>query len=468
MTDKSGRRSFRERLDHMVGQLRKEIHTGNLQPGDFLPAESTLAEKYNLSNKSVRKGLDMLVQDGLIVKIDRVGSKVKDVASGKVRIHFGYNASLTKDFVLDELIRAFHARYPDIHVQTIALNEMDTFNSAVELMANKMVDAVSLNSSQFQEFVDAELTGLLEEMEPGEGLYPIANEAFAYDGKQYALPISFSPVIICYNKAHFREAGLAEPDSYWTWEHLMDAAAQLSKRRGRHAIYFVPASENRYSVFLLQSGIGMARDEHGQRSLGAATAGSLQAYSKLVNNHQIFPKYLAGNHEDVTTSLFIQEQVSMIMATYYNLNDFKSLPLDYDLAPLPTLKLRDPQRTLLLTIGAAVVASSQQREEAKLFIRFLASPEAQNIIREQTVSIPAHKAIAEREVHNDLNRPDRYLMYRELFPTFSYHKDLGVPIAVLKSFRMLLNAYWSNLIDEGTLYKEMAALIPQSFPTTET
>lgn len=83
------------------------------------------------------------------------------------------------------------------------------------------------------------------------------------------------------------------------------------------------------------------------------------------------------------------------------------------------------------------------------------------MIRERSVSIPARKRIAEMTVDDHLNRPSRYLMYRELFPTFSYLRDLGLPIAVLQSFRKLLNAYWSRMIDETSMYEEMGRLIAE-------
>lgn len=70
-------------------------------------------------------------------------------------------------------------------------------------------------------------------------------------------------------------------------------------------------------------------------------------------------------------------------------------------------------------------------------------------------------------ITDHLNRPSRYLMYRELFPTFSYLKDLGLPIAVLKSFRKLLNAYWSKMIDEATLHEELSVLISERDSTAE-
>lgn len=461
MNSKSGRQSFQERLDRMVGKLRTDILSGIRQPGTYLPSESALAKQFQLSNKSVRRGLEQLVEEGLIVKIDRVGSMVMETAREKIRINFGCNSSLTSDFMLDELLVEFHRLNPGIHVRPITLNRFDHVQSAGELMDNGLLDVVSFNSLQFQEMVESGFDSLLEPLEKDTSLYPIANEAFIHQDQLLAYPISFSPVVLCYNRAHFREAGLPEPDSYWTWEDLIDAAVKLSERRGRHAIYFVPASENRYSVFLLQSGLDCV-EEAEDGGLAAQTANSLRIYSKLVNNHTIFPKYLAGDYEDATIPLFEQEQVSMILTTYFNLNEIKHLPLDYDLAPLPTLKHRDPQKTLIITIGAAVAANSREKEAARKLVDFLISPEAQRLIRERTVSIPARKSMAEMNVDNDINRPSRYLMYREMFPTFYYHRELGLPIHALKSFRKSLNAYWSNMIDEEELHRELSKWMRQS------
>ncbi|WP_128658934.1 extracellular solute-binding protein [Paenibacillus sp. 598K] len=459
MTNKPGRHSFRERLDYMIDKLRTDILSGVLQAGAYLPAESTLAKQFQLSNKSVRKGLDTLVQESLIVKIDRVGSMVLDVAQERIRIHFGCSASLSQDFLIDELIAAFHRQHPGIHVFPVTLNDFNHVHSASEMINNGMLDVISLNSTQFQEMTENGLTALLDPLEPDAGLYPIATEAFLAQGVMYAYPISFSPVVLCYNRSHFREAGVPEPDSYWTWDDLIEAAETLSQRLGKHAVYFVPASENRYSVFLLQSGLHTVTDATGRPTLSADTAKSLSVYSGLVNNHRIFPKYLAGDHEDETISLFVNGQVSMVLATYFNLNAFKNLALDYDLAPLPTLKPRDPQRMLMITIGAAVAANSRQKEAARQFVRFLASEEAQSLIREKTVSIPARKLVAESPASSELNRPSRYLMYRELLPAFFYHSELGLPIDALRRFRKLLNAYWSELIGEEELHEEMSKLI---------
>ena len=60
MNDKPSRRTFRQRLDTLVNTLRDQIITGQFEPGSFLPSEEQLVEQFELSNKSVRKGLDVL------------------------------------------------------------------------------------------------------------------------------------------------------------------------------------------------------------------------------------------------------------------------------------------------------------------------------------------------------------------------------------------------------------------------
>lgn len=455
MNNKSGRRSFHERLDSFVSKIRTDILSGSRQAGTYLPSESSLAKQFQLSNKSVRRGLEQLVEEGLIVKIDRVGSMVTDAVQEKIRINFGCNPTLTSDFLLDDLLAEFHRLNPGIHVNPISLNNFEHVQSAQEMMDSGFLDVVTFNSLQFQEMVERGIHHMLDPLDNDEELYPITLEAFRYGEELYAYPISFSPVVLCYNRAHFEEANLTEPDSYWTWNDLIHAAEKLSETRGRHSVYFVPASENRYSVFLLQGGLNVVEDALKRRTLGPQTANSLKVYSKLVNNHTIFPKYLAGDHDDPTIPLFKQEQVSMVLTSYFNLNQLKDSSLDYDVSPLPTLERRDPQKSLLITIGSGVVKSSKVKDAARKLVKFLVSTEAQTVIRQRTVSIPAKKQIAEMQIKNELNRPSRYLMYRELLPTFYYHRELGIPINVLRRFNRSLNAYWSNMIDEQTLLDEL-------------
>ncbi|BFH60825.1 extracellular solute-binding protein [Paenibacillus azoreducens] len=454
MSYKSERPTFQERMDHFVNVIRTDILNDIRQEGTYLPSESTLAKQFQLSNKSIRKGLNQLVEEGLIVKIDRVGSMVTPHSREAITIHFGCPLSLTTDFMIDDLIAEFTRRNPGIHVRRITLNTLNYVRSAEEMIQNGLLDVVALNSPQFQEWHELGLTPLLEELASDNALYPITESAFHVDGKVYVRPVSFSPVVLCYNKQHFREAGIPEPDSYWSWDDLIGVTMRLADSRGRHGIYFLPASENRYSIFLLQGGKGRTEPKSG----GTGRLNMLEGLDKLhelINNRHIFPNYWAQGNDE-TIRLFAEGQVSAILATYFNLNEFAHMDLEYDICPLPTLHLGDPQKTLMLTIGTALVRRSPAKEAAARFMEFLSSADAQLLIRRKTVSIPARKEAAEAaDDPGELNRPSRYFMYREMFPSFAYHKEIGLQIQDLRTFSRFLKEYWSGMIDVCVLYNKL-------------
>lgn len=450
MSDKLERLSFQERLDHFVSVIRTEIINGIRQEGTYLPAESALAKQFELSNKSIRKGLEGLVEEGLIVKIDRVGSMVTPRAKEAITINFGCPISLTTDFVMDDLIAEFSKRNPGIHVRRISLSHSGYVQSAKEMMTNGLLDVVAFNSPQFQEWTEEGLTPLLEPQSADERLYKIAEEAFLHEESLYARPVSFSPVVLCYNKSHFAKAGIDAPDSYWTWQDLMDAAAKLSNSRGKPGIYFLPTSENRYSIFLLQGAGQHKRDVIAVEEQQAGLLEGLSVLNALIGNRSIFPNYWAHGNDE-TIQLFVEGQVSIILCTYFNLNEFAHSTMDYDICPLPTLRRGDPQRTLLLSIGMSVVKSSKVKEAARTFVDFLSSEAAQNMIRDKTMSIPARKESSNRIHGGAIKLPSRYAMFRELLPSFAYHSDLGIQMKDLRKVTKWLKEYWSNMIDEEEL-----------------
>ncbi len=460
MSYKSDRPSFHERLDHFVNVIRTDILNGIRQEGTYLPSESSLAKQYQLSNKSIRKGLDQLVEEGLIVKIDRVGSMVTQHSRESVTINYGCPLSLTSDFMIEELIAEFTRRNPGIHVRRITLNPLNYVRSAEEMMQNGLLDVVAFNSSQFQEWNELGLTPLLEELGADKAIYPITESAFRIEDKVYARPVSFSPVVLCYNKQHFREADIPEPDSYWSWDDLIDATSELARIRGRHGIYFLPASENRYSIFLLQGGQGGKPLADGSTRLNMLEG--LDKLNELINNRLIFPNYWAQGNDE-TIRLFAEGQVSVILATYFNLNEFAHMNLEYDICPMPSLRRGDPQKTLMLSIGTALVHHSPSKEAARRFVEFLSSTDAQMLIRDKTVSIPARKEAAEtlRDA-GGLNRPSRYSMFREMLPSYAYHREIGLEISELRMFSRFLKEYWSGMIDVNVLYNKLEELVVQS------
>lgn len=64
--------------------LLQDIEAGKYERGGFLPAETCLAERYNVSRRTVRKVLDVLFQDRQLEKIPYRGAKLPHISGGAV------------------------------------------------------------------------------------------------------------------------------------------------------------------------------------------------------------------------------------------------------------------------------------------------------------------------------------------------------------------------------------------------
>jgi DNA-binding GntR family transcriptional regulator len=65
--------------EQLARLLREEITTGRLQPGAALPSESTLQQQYGLARGTVRRAIDRLRQEGLVVARHGHGVYVRDI-----------------------------------------------------------------------------------------------------------------------------------------------------------------------------------------------------------------------------------------------------------------------------------------------------------------------------------------------------------------------------------------------------
>lgn len=446
---KPSRTTFRERLTDFVHILREEIITGKLAFGQYLPSEAALSDQYHLSKSSIRKGLDMLVDDGLIEKVARIGNRIiyANDAAG-VHLNLGYYTSLEKESLLLEHVDRFQKQYPHIHIHLIPLPYDEEHHTVKLLLQHDVIDAVTINYSDFHAINEAEgATAFFEPQTIHQDMYPYLAETFMNDGILYVQPFIFSPVVLCYNKDHFKEAGCLEPDSSWDWSKLAEVASSLTiPSKERYGFCFHALSESRWPVFLLQSGIKLNRNKEDELDDAEKhkIIDSINVYRDIISNQDVFPFYLSESDADVE-SLFLQEKVSMIMTSYFSLNYLQDAPFQYDISPLPYIQ--EP-KTLLLNIGLAVNKRSKNKSVAQLFVDFMLSMESQQRIRQETLSIPSVRPAAELAGDGAIYRPSRFQMYREIVPTFHLFTDIGLSSRQMVEFRNALRLYLAKMEEE--------------------
>ncbi len=460
MLKRNSRKYFRARLEEMIATLREEIISGKLPIGSFLPSENDLELRFQLSNNSVRKGLETLVEEGLIEKIARVGNKVirPPEPSGTV-IKFGYVQATGELALLDSLLDSFHRQYPHIRVQPVELSSMNYSRTLLEYMDAEMLDVAMMNNNNFQDFAEAGQTGLLEPLEINDELYPFATAPFVSGEVTLVQPFIQSPVVLCYNKEHFRESRVPEPDSSWTWRDLFRYGKQLAVKGQRFGFYFYLPSRNRWPIFMLQSGGKFESDAKGEYHLTASKAvDGLGICRELLEMTDVFPVLLSESDADAE-ALFLEGKVSVIMTTYYFLNQLKDAGISFDVSPLPGM---ENNKTLLIVNGLAVNRRSRSKEASKLLVQFLTSYETQLRIRCQTLNITAHRSAMEWQGEETIYRPSRFFMYREIIPTFRLITEIGLSNHQLKEMQRETMLFLSGLQDRDSLCRKLEQLLPQA------
>lgn len=451
MQKRNSRKFFRIRLEEMIQTLRHEIRSGSIAIGSYLTSESDLEVRFGLSNASVRNGLKVLVDEGLIEKIPRVGNRVlSPVPEGRTAIKFGYVNTIPKLVEMQELLNEFGKRYPHIEVQPLELSSGNYSSSLKEHLQSEIMDVVLMNNNNYQDFVEQGCTELLEPLEEQPDTYRFLSDPFRYGDRNRVRPFIYSPVVLCYNKHHFKEAGVSPPDSSWTWDDLFAYGRKVAEGQNWYGFYFYLPSRNRWPLFLLQSGTTFEAEQDGEgkfRLSGSKLIDSLGTIRKLIGMKDVFPAVLSESDADAE-ALFLQGKVSMIMTTYYFLNQLRHSDLAFDIAPLPRLQNAN---TLLIINGLAVNSKSQNKDAAMLLVDFLTSHEAQLLLRRKTLNIAASRLAMEWEGEEAGYRPARFQLYREIFPTYRLVTELGLSNRQLKDIQRDIMMFVSGLLNNDEL-----------------
>jgi len=77
------RKSYEPAYAQLANILRHSMATGNLRPGDQLPSESQLCDHYNVSPMTVRRAINTLVEQGVVIAEQGRGTFVKPIAMGE-------------------------------------------------------------------------------------------------------------------------------------------------------------------------------------------------------------------------------------------------------------------------------------------------------------------------------------------------------------------------------------------------
>jgi multiple sugar transport system substrate-binding protein len=302
----------------------------------------------------------------------------QQAAAKKVTLtYFTFSAAPDHLKELQAIVQAFERTHPNTRIKILTASYNDYWTKLQTMIAGgNAPDVFELN---YENFVTYAESGRLLNTTPiakadrtfkPATYYPRAYQAFQLRGRQYALPETFSVVLLFYNKDLFRKAGVALPTKSWRWKHEIAAAKQLTDRAQGIWGDFQPVQFWEYYKVLAQNN-GTFFNAAKTRTTFNGTRG-VAALNWLLNKtrlHGVMPtKGEMGGLDD--TALFKSGRLAMWHNGIWQFDGLKDAAFDWDVIVEP-----GNARKAHHFFANAVAASAKTKNpgHAWAFMRFFTS-----------------------------------------------------------------------------------------------
>ncbi|WP_409344966.1 extracellular solute-binding protein [Paenibacillus sp. MBLB4367] len=456
------RTEFDDRYQKFRSEIRNQIISSALKPGDFLLSEVNLSKMYNLSRDSVRKVLAELELSGLIEKIPGKGNIVTETEQWKEETVLKlvcFDDSYERSTLL-QLIPLFEKENPRIRVEFSTVNE----NGYGEYLADKLredeaQDMMIISDLHYRKFADANLLDKLLSSDPSEwarqnDMYPEAVSLFMDGEHLKAVPFVFSPVVYVVNKSLVPDADRLSIND---WTQLSEFAVAHTIRDEHDTIkqygFGFTISNNRWPMFLLQNGGGILDAE--KRSLfgSSETVEAFRFCLDLMFNREASPASIYGGTR-IVEDLFMKQKVAMIIGTYHYMNEFGAHFMDWDVVPV--VPGNRTKATLLLGGALAINAGSPNLTAAKLFAQFLTRYDSQKTFKMNGCTIPILRKVAEDQaIFNPAIHPKNYHAFVDMLPYSHAIQNLGIGQQDLDQIQKELVLMWMKMEDPEVSVKRI-------------
>lgn len=450
------RRDNEFRYSRLAHILREQIMSGFIKPGEYLLSENELCRYYGLSRTSVRKSLEQLQKEGLIVKKVGQGTIVSpDLVIPKserrtLRI-LTNSPSYFADTCLGTIIDAFRQQYPYVDVKLLAFpswNFWDSVRASIEL--GHYPDLLLTTDRHFSE-MNREDTFLDLREHFGELIaqfYPRVAEPFRHGESQTAIPVTFSTVYTAYNPDLFARYGVEEPKENWSLEEMEAAARRLTLDSDGDGItdqygFWLSSGFNRWPVVALQNGFrlqpGVERD---------AVVRTLRFFHDAV-----YRKRLATMH---ASSNFVREKAAMTLTTAIELAGWRNEGMSFEPKVAP-LQFGPVQSTLLLANALMVYKEGQERELALAFIRTAFDPALQARLSRETGFLSCMPSI-NRSVWDERYLRSIHIGEDNVENSYYLH-ELMHDLSEMDELAMEMQLYWGGLESAENCADRIMALL---------
>ncbi|MDR1449602.1 MAG: sugar ABC transporter substrate-binding protein [Propionibacteriaceae bacterium] len=302
-----------------------------------------------------------------------------DPASGKVTITYSnFISNGGNESNLADIVAAFNKDNPDIVVELETLPYADYFTALqTDLAAGSAADVFDI---EYANYATYQANGALAALEGVDrSVYqPSLADAYATGGVQYALPSSFSNVVLFYNKDLFDAAGVAYPTADWTWADEKAAAEKIADPAAGVWGDYQPISYNEFYKAVAQAG-GQFLNADASSVAFDSPAGLAAAEWLTQKSGTVMPTVEQGaGTPDFDSNLFSQGKLGLWHTGIWMFGSLADATFQWDIAVEPG---DSRPASAMFSNALAVSADSQHKAEAQKWAEFMSSSRAMVDVR---------------------------------------------------------------------------------------
>ena len=216
-------------------------------------------------------------------------------------------------------------------------------------------------------------------------------DLYTFDGKHYGIPKDFDTIGVFYNKKIFKEAGVEEPQSGWTWDDFHQKAKAISDWGKDKGIWGaacpVASNQSTYYNTIYQAGGYVIKDGKSGYD-DPKTIEGLKCWVDWIADGAVAPPDVVADVKP--NNMFNSEKSAMFWSGDWIAAEiaeaFKGREDDIGVIELPK---KEQQASIIHGLGWAVSQHSANKDAAKALAAHMASKESQETEAKNGTAIPA-------------------------------------------------------------------------------
>lgn len=279
---------------------------------------------------------------------------------------------------LAQIVDAFEKANPNITVDVTTLPYSDYFTALqTDLAAGTVSDVFDMEFANYASYQANGVLAPLKVSNPSAYRQSLL-EAYSTDGTSYALPSSFSDVVLYYNKDLFDAAGVSYPTNDWTWADEKAAALKITDQAAGIWGDHQPVSFYEYYKVLAQNGGKFLNDDG--KTVAFNTPAGIEAAKWLVEKSgTTMPTIAQGQGTpDFDTNLFKDGKLAMLHTGIWVFGAFADSPANWDIAVEPS---NGTKASAVFSNAIGVSATSKNIAAATKWVEFMTSSDTMVQVR---------------------------------------------------------------------------------------